>query len=399
MSTRAAGRTSAETPRAGAGAGEIPFFAAQREFAAHGRQLLERASAVLADGQTLQGQQVRGFEHELAQRLGRAHAVAVGSGTDALFFALRALRIGAGHQVLVPALSFIASASCVLRAGAQPVFIDTDDRHLLQLHSAHSHITQKTRAVIAVDLFGQTPHVEQLNAFAREHALLVIEDAAQALGAPRAGAIGHVSCVSFDPTKPLAAPGSGGALLTDDAQLAQRVRRLRWHGRDDAGQFADLGYNSQLPELSAAMLRHKLQLEPRWRAARQSVAARYDAALEAVPGVQAPVRDELAAHSFSKYVLRTPQREQLRALLGHAGVPTRVHYPRPLHLEPVFANAHGSADRDALSRDDARDGACPNAELAAREVLSLPIHAFLSDHEVQRVVDALTGAAVTLARG
>jgi dTDP-4-amino-4,6-dideoxygalactose transaminase len=373
-------RASAET--LGAPAGSIPFFAAEREFAAHGRELLERVNAVLRGGQTLQGEQVRAFEDTLAERAGRAHAVAVGSGTDALFFALRALGVGPGDEVLVPALSFIASASCVVRAGALPVFVDTDERHLLDLDSARARLTAKTRAVIAVDLFGQTPDRPTLDAFAREHGVAIVEDAAQALGAEHACAIGTVSCLSFDPTKPLAAPGSGGALLTDDLRLAAHARRLRWHGRDADGRYGELGYNSQLPEISAAVLRHKLELEPTWRAARQRIAARYDAALAAIPTLEAPARDHARGHAFSKYVIRSPDRERLRELLQRAGVPTRIHYPRALSSEPLFAGAQSAA--------------CPNAERASREVLSLPIHAFLHEHEVDRVADAL---AVTSAAG
>ena len=364
---------SAETLRAPAGA--IPFFGAEREFAAHGRDFLDRLTDVLAGGQTLQGDAVSSFEDALAQRLGRAHAVAVGSGTDALFFALRALGIGSGDEVLVPALSFIASASCVVRAGAQPVFVDTDARHLLDLDSAPATLTARARAVIAVDLFGQTLDRQRLEAFASEHGLVVIEDAAQALGAEHAGGIGVVSCLSFDPTKPLAAPGSGGALLTDDPELAARVRRLRWHGRGADSRHAELGYNSQLPEISAAVLRHKLDLEPVWRAARQQIAARYDAAIAALPTLQAPQRGERTAHAFSKYVVRCKDRERVRERLAHAGVPTRIHYPRPLHHEPLFTVKEGTA--------------CPNAEQSTREVLSLPMHPFLHRDEVDHIVKVL----------
>jgi dTDP-4-amino-4,6-dideoxygalactose transaminase len=377
VATGVAADVGAETLRAPTGA--IPFFAAAREFAAHGRELLELVTHVLDGGQTLQGDHVRDFEQALARHVGRAHAVAVGSGTDALFFALRALGIGAGDDVLVPALSFIASASCIVRAGARPVFVDTDERHLLDLDRARTAITARTRALIAVDLFGQTPDRLQVEELAAEHRLVVIEDAAQALGAAHAGATGAISCLSFDPTKPLAAPGSGGALLTDDPRLAARVRRLRWHGRDDDGRYGELGYNSQLPEISAAVLRHKLALEPGWRAARQAIAARYTAALATTPDIQAPVYEDSAAHAFSKYVIRSRERDALCERLARAGVPTRIHYARPLHREPLFAD-FGAA-------------ACPNAERAAREVLSLPIHPFLHAHELDRIVAALTRPA------
>jgi dTDP-4-amino-4,6-dideoxygalactose transaminase len=264
------------------------------------------------------------------------------------------------------------------------VFVDTDECHLLDLDSARARLTAKTRAVIAVDLFGQTPDRPALDELAHEHGLLVIEDAAQAPGAEHACAIGAVSCLSFDPTKPLAAPGSGGALLTDDPQLAARARRLRWHGRDADGRYGELGYNSQLPEISAAVLRHKLELEPTWRAERQRIAARYDAALTAISTIEAPVHGDPRAHAFSKYVVRAPDRERLREQLERAGVPTRIHYPRPLNREPLFARTGAPPD-----------AACPNAERASREVLSLPIHAFLHEHEVDRVADALAAASVT----
>lgn len=383
MSLAAGRRDCAETLRAPADA--LPFFAAQREFAAHRRELLDRVAAVLENGQTLQGAQVSAFEDALARRVGRAHAIAVGSGTDALFFGLRARGIGPGDEVLVPALSFIASASCVVRAGARPVFVDTDARHLFDLDDARRALTASTRAVIAVDLFGQTPDRQRLEAFAREHGLVLIEDAAQALGATDAGAIGTASCLSFDPTKPLAAPGSGGAVLTDDAELAEHVRRLRWHGREAAGRYGELGYNSQLPEIAAAVLLRKLELEPEWRAARRRIAARYDAALDASPAIEAPMHDADAAHAFSKYVVRARDRDRLRERLERAGVPTRIHYARPLHREPLFAAA--------------RSPTCPNAERASREVLSLPIHAFLDEHEVEQVVVALSAEGGAAAHG
>jgi dTDP-4-amino-4,6-dideoxygalactose transaminase len=262
-----------------------------------------------------------------------------------------------------------------VRAGARPVFVDTEPRHLLDLESAHDAITERSRAMIVVDLFGQAPDPGPLRSFAREHGLLVVEDAAQALGAAHAGSLGAVSCLSFDPTKPLAAPGSGGALLCDDEETAARVRRLRWHGRGADGLCAELGYNSQLSEISAAVLGHKLELEPRWRAARQLIAARYDEAIAGAGEIAAPVRGARSDHAFSKYVIRAERREELRERLGRAGVPTRVHYPTPLSREPLFAVAGQTA--------------CPNAEAATREMLSLPVHPFLAEAEIDRVAEAL----------
>ena len=346
----------------------VPFFAAGRTWAEHGERYTRLMADALAGGQALQGPPVRAFEAALAARCGRAHAVAVGSGTDALAFALTAAAVGPGDEVLVPAISFIATASCVLRAGAVPVFVDVDQWLLMDLDAARAAVTPATRAVIAVDLYGQTVDAAAFEAFAAAHGLTLVEDAAQAFGAHGAGAIGAISCCSFDPTKTVAAPGSGGAVLCDDNATADTLRTLRWHGRDPAGRFATLGYNSQLPSAAAAVLHDKLAFDGRWTARRRAIAAAYDAALAGTPHRPvgtAPGRD----HVFHKYVLRAPDRTALAERLAAAGIPTRVHYDRPLYREPVFGGAPE----------------CPAAVAACREVLSLPIHAYLTDAEVERV--------------
>jgi dTDP-4-amino-4,6-dideoxygalactose transaminase len=355
---------------------EVPFFAAQRTWAEHGARHLELMAGALAGGRALQGEAVAAFEAALAARCGRRHAVAVGSGTDALGFALLASGIGPGDEVIVPALSFIASASCVLRVDATPVFADVDEHLLLDLDAAAALVTPRTRALVAVDLYGQMVDPDAAEAFAHAHGLVVVEDAAQALGAEaggrRAGATGALSCCSFDPTKTVAAPGSGGAVLCDDDGLAERLRRLRWHGRDGSGAYVELGFNSQLPSASAAVLLDKLGLDAGWTRRRRAIAARYDAALEGrehPPVGVAPGR----THVFQKYVVRGPGRDELRERLRAAGVPTLVHYPVALNRHPVFAGA----------------APCPRAEAACAEVLSLPIHAYLADDEVARVCAAL----------
>ena len=358
----------------------IPFFAGEREWAALGPELLDAMAGALAGGRSLQGEPVAAFEADLAAFTGRRHAIAVGSGTDALAFALVAGGIGPGDDVLVPAFSFIATASCVLRAGARPVFADVDDDGLLDLDDAAAKLTPRTRAVVAVQLYGQMLDPARLEAFARDHGLLLVEDAAQALGATadgrRCGAIGDASACSFDPTKTLAAPGSGGALLTDHDAFADRVRRLRWHGKDADGRFATLGFNSQLPSASAAALRIKLRHQDAWSERRRAIAAAYDAALGGGP-VAAPRVRPGGTHVFHKYVVRTPDRDRLRAVLDEAGVTTLVHYASGLHRQPVFAPADPAP--------------CPNADRLAAEVCSLPIHAFLTDAEVDRVTGALAG--------
>ena len=340
----------------------IPFFAAERTWAEHGARYTQLMASALATGRALQGPPVPEFEAALAAKVGRRHAVAVGSGTDALGFALLAAGIGPGDEVIVPAMSFIASGSCVLRAGATPVFADVDDQLLLDFATAP--LSRRTKAVIAVDLYGQTVDPAAAEDFAREHGLVLIEDAAQALGAAGAGAIGTLSCCSFDPTKTLAAPGSGGAVLTDDDELAERVRRLRWHGRGSG----ELGFNSQLPSASAAVLLDKLGHDARWTARRREIARRYDEVATPIGAV----RD----HVFHKYVVRSADREALRGVLEQAGIPTLVHYATPLPHQPLFACGTPF----------------PRAEAACREVLSLPIHAYLTDGEVEHVVATLRRA-------
>ncbi len=361
----------------------IPFSGAEREWAAHGAELLPAIEAVMSSGRWLQGEEVEGFERALAQRVGREHAVAVGSGTDALAFSLIGQGIGRGDEVIVPDLSFVASASAILRAGAAPVWADVDGEGMIALDD--SLVSDRSAAVMAVALYGRPLDHGLAEDFAARHGLTLIEDAAQALGARgrhgrAAGSVGHVSCLSFDPTKPLAAPGSGGALLTNDAGLAARARALRYHGKD-AGAFATLGFNSQLPSAAGAALLVKLGHEPAWRARRQEIAAAYEGALAAVGGLTLPGPVSGGEHAFSKYVVRIPARDAVRDALKEARVPTRVHYPVALHAEPVFADHPPAGGPPARA-----------AELT-RTVLSLPMHPFLSDDEVERVGAAVGEAA------
>ena len=244
-------------------------------------------------------------------------------------------------------------------------------------------LSARTRAILAVDMYGQLVDAAALQELADEHAVALVEDAAQALGArgarSAAGAIGLLSCCSFDPTKTIAAPGGGGAVLTDDDVLAAHLRRLRWHGRDTDWRHIELGYNSQLPTASAAILHDKLLADDAgWTQRRQAIAARYDEALDGSPhrpiGVAAG-----RTHIFHKYVVRSPDRDVLRDRLREHGVTTLVHYAAPLARQPMFDGR-------------CRELPCPVAERACAEVLSLPIHSQLTDAEVDRVCAALAEA-------
>jgi dTDP-4-amino-4,6-dideoxygalactose transaminase len=359
---------------------QVPFFGVEREFAALRSEMMERIGGVLASGQVLQGPEVAALEERVAGLTGRRHAVAVNSCTDALFFALQAAGVGEGDEVLVPDFSFVASASAILRAGATPVFVDIGNDFNLDLERAAELVTSRTRALVFVHLFGLMSDPQLIEGFGMAHGLRVIEDAAQSFGARfggrAAGSVGLVSCFSFDPTKPISAPGSGGMVLTDREEVADKVRRARYHGKTAGGLFSELGYNSQMPTTTAAVLSLKIDHEPGFTARRREVAARYTAALTSREVLAPPDRDE-ALHIYHKYVVRTAHRDQLQRRMSEAGVATMIHYPHPLSSHPMFGPA-------------AREN--PRAATACDQVLSLPIHPFLADEEVERVVGVLAAS-------
>ena len=354
------------------------------EFAGCRREYLEMAdpvgacmAAVLAGGNVLQGPQIPAFEAELALMCERRYAVCVGSGTDALYFALVALGIGPGDEVLAPDLSFIATASAILRTGARPVFVDVDASCNLDLDQAAASVTGKTRAIIYVQLFGGMGDPEALETFGKAHGIAVIEDGAQSFGARfegrPCGAVGEASVLSFDPMKVLSAPGSGGAVLTDDFETARRVRRLRYHGREE-NQYLELGFNSQMPSTTAAVLSLKLARHQQWTERRAAVASRFLSTFAGLP-MDFPTWPTCVDHVWHKFVLRCDERDALGAWLSARGVPTLVHYPRPFHWEPLFG-----------VQDDER---CPVAIAHSARTLSLPIHAHLTSDEVDHIVTSV----------
>jgi len=358
----------------------IPFFGVAREFAAYRHEILARIEDVLSSGQVLQGKPIADFENRVASLIDRKHAIAVGSCTDALYFALLAAGIRPGDEVLVTDFSFIASASCIARLGAVPVFVDVDNTYNMDLEKAAALVTKKTRAMVFVHLYGQMSDPVKIETFAQEHGLILVEDAAQAIGAGfngrPAGSLGLLSCFSFDPTKPISAPGSGGMVLTDDDVMADRVRRLRYHGKAGDGRFVEIGYNSQMPTLTAAVLDFKLEHNAEWLARRRAIAQYYIDCLSDLELVL-PVEQVGAVHIYHKFVVRSTRRDELRARLAESGIQTMIHYPQPLHRQPCFAQ---------WSYDDRY---YPMSLAYASTVLSLPIHPFLTDAEVEAVVDAI----------
>jgi len=356
----------------------VPFFGLHREFEDIREPLMAAVEDVLASGKLLQGPAVAAFERDVAERAGRAHAVAVNSCTDALYFGLRALGVGSGDEVLVTDFSFVASGTAILRTGATPVFVDIDETYSLDLDLADSAVTDRTKALLWVHLFGRMSDAARVEAFAARHGLAVLEDAAQTFGGVRdgraAGSIGQVSAYSFDPTKVIGAPGSGAVALTDDEELAAKIRRLHIHGKQGPS-FEELGYNAQMSTLVAATLLVKLEHEERWLRRRREIAQLYSEALDGLAVL--PELGSEREHIVHKYVVRTPKREALQAALTERDVSTMVHYSYRLHELPlVQGRPHRVVDGGLGDR-------------AKREALSLPIHPYLLDEELERITDGI----------
>jgi len=330
------------------------------------------------------GKAVAEFEREYADFLGSAHCIGVANGTDALELALRALDVGRGHDVVLPANTFIATAEAVVRAGARPVLADVDEDHLLLApDAAAAALTPATRAVVAVHLYGQPAPVERIRAAVGPD-VVVVEDAAQSQGARRfgqsAGTLGTVAGTSFYPGKNLGAYGDAGAVLTDDAEVARRVRLLANHGSDVRYRHELIGFNSRLDTIQAVVLLAKLRRLAQWNRLRSEAAVRYDALLADVPEVRRPRVLDGNDHVWHLYVVRVANRDDVLAHLHTEGIGAAVHYPVPVHLQPAFRDLGAGTGRH------------PVAERAAAEILSLPIHPGITPAEQERVVDALRKA-------
>jgi dTDP-4-amino-4,6-dideoxygalactose transaminase len=366
----------------------VPLLDLARQHAALRDELRAAAGRVLDSQQFVLGAEVRLLEEEIAAYAGARHAVGCASGTDALLLALMALDVGAGHEVVTTPYSFFATAGAIWRAGARPVFADIDPlTYNIDPARIESAITGRTRAVMPVHLYGQCAEMGAIREIARRHNLFVVEDAAQAIGAVdaaggRAGTTGEVGCFSFYPTKNLGAAGDAGMVVTDDGGLAARVRALRVHGGETEYLHREVGLNSRLDALQAALLRVKLPRLDTWSDARAERAARYDRLFaEADLGFEltTPHVRAGARHIFHQYVVRVPAalRDPLMEHLAARGVGTKVYYPVPLHLQECF-RALGYAA-----------GSLPEAERAARETLALPVYPELTNEEQRYVVEAV----------
>jgi dTDP-4-amino-4,6-dideoxygalactose transaminase len=358
----------------------IPLFDTATPLAPLREELRASVAAVLDDGRYILGPDVLAFERELAEYLGVAHVVGVANGTDALTIALRAVGVGEGDEVVVPSFTFYASAEAIPPTGAAPVFCDVDrDSRNVTVESVRTALTPRTKAIVAVDLFGNPAPVRELR---EAFELPVVEDAAQAAGASaggrRAGSFGTAATFSFFPSKNLGCFGDGGAVATDDADVAERARMLRFHGSRDKVTFEEVGYNSRLDSIQAAVLRVLLPQLDAWTAGRQAAARSYAeagigelvAAPRAAPGVQP---------AWHLYVVAHREADRLRSELANAGVEARSYYRTPVHRQPAMARW---GERASL----------PATDELARTNLALPMSPVLTSEQVRQVTDALAAA-------
>jgi dTDP-4-amino-4,6-dideoxygalactose transaminase len=356
----------------------VPFVDLERIHAEIRGSLDDAYRRVIETGAYTLGAEVERFEASFASYVGTSYAVGVGSGTDALHFALRACGVAAGDEVITAVNTFAATAEAIMMVGARPVFVDVDEQTLLMdLDAVRAAITERTRAIIPVHLYGQSVDMTALMDIARNAGVKVIEDACQAHGAlcgnRRCGSLADAGCFSFYPSKNLGALGDGGIVTTDDPEIAARVRSLRNHGEDARRLHVEQGYCSRLHGLQAAFLREKLPHLDHWNSLRMEAAEIYDAEFAGSPNVVVPGRAEGVSHVFHLYVIRVQDRDHLRKRLSDNGIQTGIHYAVPLHLEPAFAGCGLGV------------GDFPIAEQAATTMVSLPIYPFIERDQLLSV--------------
>lgn len=349
-----------------------------------------RIQKVLDHGQYVLGAEVAELEQRLADYVGVAHCVSASSGTDTLLMALLAYGIGRGDEVITSPFTFIATGEMIALAGATPVYVDIDPRtYNIDPAQIEQAITPRTKAIMPVSLYGQCADMDAIGAIARRHQLVVIEDGAQSFGATyhgrRSGALSEVGSTSFFPSKPLGAYGDGGALFTDDGELAKLMREIRVHGQERRYHHPRLGINGRLDTLQAAVLLAKLDIFEEEVQARARIGARYGELIEAAFAQESePARcvgvPSLApgcTSVYAQYTVELAERSKVEQGLKARGIPTAVHYPVPLHLQPVFFDPARGA------------GSFPLAEAASARVMSLPMHPYLSEAQQEQIVQAL----------
>ena len=361
----------------------MQFIDLKQQYRKYQTEIDERIRRVLDHGNFIMGPEISELEKSLADYVGVRHAITCASGTDSLEIALRSLGIGPGDEVITVPFTWISSAEVIGLVGAKPVFVDIDPLdYNLDVGKLASAITPRTKAIMPVSLFGQIPNMEAINRLAEEHKIPVLEDAAQSFGATRNGlkscAVSTIGSTSFFPAKPLGCYGDGGALFTSDDDLAGKMRAIRTHGGIQRHHHPFLGMNGRFDTLQAAILIPKLAHFPDEVEARNRIGARYSTLLKDV--CETPQIREGNTHVYAQYTIRVKNRDRLGEVLKAKGIPTAVYYPKCLHEQPAF------------SQLGYKLGDFPESEKASQEVLSLPMHPFLTEKEQDFIVESLKDA-------
>jgi dTDP-4-amino-4,6-dideoxygalactose transaminase len=366
----------------------IPMLDLKSQYDSIGGEIEEAVKRVLHSQQFILGPEVKAFEEELAAYCETPYAVACASGSDAILLALMACKVGQGDEVITTPFTFFATAGSVVRLGAKPVFVDIDPSTFnIDAQLIEAAVTQRTKAVMPVHLFGQCAEMDLIREISKHHDLAVIEDSAQAIGAiykgHRAGSLGDISAFSFYPSKNLGCAGDGGALTTNDAELAEELNRLRSHGAKKKYYHETVGINSRLDSLQAAILRAKFLYLDQWAERRRANAQRYrelfgESKLVEAGRVRLLEESESGFHVYNQFVIRAEGRDKLRTYLADHGVSTEIYYPVPLHLQECFRDLGYSL------------GDLPESEIAAEQALAIPVYPELEANQQEYIVDTIS---------
>jgi dTDP-4-amino-4,6-dideoxygalactose transaminase len=362
---------------------KVPMLDLTEQYQNLRTEILAALEEVMSSAHFILGENVKKLERDIAAYSNVKYGIGVANGSDALHISLLACGIGPGDEVIVPAFTFFATAGAVARAGATPVFVDIDPKtYNIDPAKIEAAVTDKTKAIIPVHLYGQMADMDPIKEIAEKHGLYIIEDAAQAIGAKykgkTVGEYGTTACYSFFPTKNLGAYGDGGMVVTNDEDIAEKIRVLRVHGSKPKYYHHVLGYNSRLDELQAAILNVKFSHLDEWSQLRIEKARTYTQMLKELEGiVTTPHIEEHNYHVFHQYTIRVPKRDELQQFLNSHGISTMVYYPKPLHLQPVFSEL------------GYKEGDLPETEKACAEVLSLPMFPELKLEQQEYVVSKI----------
>lgn len=366
---------------------EVPVVDPAEQFELQREELTETALEVLRSGRYIGGEQVDALEREVAERCGCDHAVSLNSGTDALQLTLEAAGVGEGDEVILPSFTFFACVEAVVRAGAVPVFVDIEPEHFtLDPDRVKDLVSEQTAAIMAVHLYGQPAEMDRLREIAERDGLFLFEDLAQAIGAEwngePAGSLSHAGAISFYPTKNLAACGDAGMVVTDDEQLAERVERISNHGQTDRYHHAEIGTNSRLDTLQAALLRVKLKRLQKITENKREIAAAYQDRLAGLP-LQLPGERDGAFHVYHQFTVLVDERDRVHEQLNESGISSMIYYPVPQHRQ------------QALSGVPSRSGTLEHTDEIAERCLSLPIYSELNEAQIDwtctRLKELVTG--------